>query len=517
MVAPGVDTMGAAYERDYGRWECEPGGETVCLRLHPDVIRRYMQEEAYQFDLETKYATKDDTLVHAMFLLAEEMQSAFPNGKLYAEGLSLMIVGWLSRHHASKQAQAYPQARVLSTSQQARVRELVDASLDCDLSVELMAAEVGISPFHFSRLFRATFGMPPYRYVLQTRIARAAYLLRAERQRTVADIALEVGFSSQAHLTHAFKCHTGQTPGTMAQPRDIRKNASSMSQEILNHHDARRTAWASWIASALEYYDFFLYATAAALVLGPLYFPASEPGVTTLASLASVGAGYVTRPVGAVFLGLLGDLFGRRFVLSLSLVLMGAATFLIGVLPTYQEIGIAAPVALVILRLIQGLAVSGEHAGASALALEMAATRRRGLYASFSLSGTQAGLILASVVFLLLSAVLSERRSDGLGVAHPLFVQRGRRCRGPLGQVPPARKPRFPFGSIAPGRLAQPDARIVDAAPPRRLTRCSCGGRFRLSAVSSACFHCPGRSTTFIFRGRPCLPSNCRAPRSACL
>lgn len=195
-----------------------------------------------------------------------------------------------------------------------------------------------------------------------------------------------------------------------------------MLQQTTNHSHAKRAAWASWIASAFEYYDFFLYSTAAALVLGPLFFPTSDPGVTAMASLASVGAGYVTRPIGALFLGLLGDLFGRRFVLSLSLLLMGGATFLIGMLPTYQEIGIAAPIALVVLRLVQGLAVAGEHAGASALVLEMAGTQRRGLYASLILSGTQAGLISASVVFLLLSAVLSDSELMAWGWRIPFLL-----------------------------------------------------------------------------------------------
>lgn len=176
----------------------------------------------------------------------------------------------------------------------------------------------------------------------------------------------------------------------------------------LNHRHVRRVAWAGWIASALEYYDFFLYATAAALVLGPLFFPASEPGATTLVSLASVGAGYVARPAGALLFGFLGDLCGRRFVMSLSLVLMGGATFLIGALPTYAEIGLAAPILLVSLRLVQGLAVSAEHASASVLALETARASRRGLLASLTLSGTQAGLLAGSAVFLLLSSVLDE-------------------------------------------------------------------------------------------------------------
>ena len=212
MIAPGVDLLGAAYERDAGRWECEPGGETLCLRLHPDVVRRYIQDEAYRFDLETDYSVRDDALVNAVFALAEEMQHQLPNGVLYAEGLSLTIIGWLSRHHGVRPAGAAPKARALSPAQQARVRDFVDAGMDAELTVEGMAAVVGISPFHFSRLFRASFGVSPYRYVLQMRIARAAHLLRAEPGRTVADIALAVGFASQAHLTQAFKAHLGQTP-----------------------------------------------------------------------------------------------------------------------------------------------------------------------------------------------------------------------------------------------------------------------------------------------------------------
>jgi len=212
MKAPGVDMLGAAYEREHGRWECDPGGETICVRFPPDVIQRYVQEDAYHFDLQTGYCTKDDALVKVIFDLAEEMQSGFPNGMLFAEGISLMIVGWLGRHHAVRPAAGTSQARRLSTAQQARMREFVITGLDGEISVEAMAAEAGLSPFHFSRLFRATFGVPPYRYVLQARIARAAHLLRAESGRTVADIALEVGFASQAHMTHAFRTCMGQTP-----------------------------------------------------------------------------------------------------------------------------------------------------------------------------------------------------------------------------------------------------------------------------------------------------------------
>ena len=212
MTAPGIDLLGATYERDYGRWECEPGGETIRLQLHPSVIERYIREDAFRFDLETRYAVKDDFLMKTLFTLADEMQQGLPNGVLYAEGLSLMIIGWLRQHHATKPDPASPRIRVLSARQKATVREFVDTYLDGDLSLERMASEIGISPYHFARLFRASFGMPPHHYVLQMRIARAAHFLRAEPLRPISDIALGTGFSSQAHLTNAFKSRMGQTP-----------------------------------------------------------------------------------------------------------------------------------------------------------------------------------------------------------------------------------------------------------------------------------------------------------------
>jgi AraC-like DNA-binding protein len=212
LIAPGIDILGASYERDYERWECEPGGETLYVRLHPSIIERYIHEDAYHFDLEPRYCHQDNFLLNSVFALADELQQGLPNGKIYAEGLSLMIVGWLSHHYASLPLSGAAQTRILTAAQQAKIREFVDNFLETDLSIERMAAEVGISPYHFSRLFRSSFGMPPHRYVLQMRIARAAQLLRSDRQRTISDIALATGFASQAHLTYVFKSQKGQTP-----------------------------------------------------------------------------------------------------------------------------------------------------------------------------------------------------------------------------------------------------------------------------------------------------------------
>ena len=162
----------------------------------------------------------------------------------------------------------------------------------------------------------------------------------------------------------------------------------------------KKAALASWVGSVLEYYDFFIYGTAAALVFGKVFFPESDPATATLLSLATYGVGYVARPVGAFFMGHIGDKHGRKRVLLLTVSLMGVATFLVGCLPTYDDIGIWAPVLLVALRLLQGLSASGEQSGANSLSLEHAPEHRRGFFTSFTLSGTQAGLIIATAVFL---------------------------------------------------------------------------------------------------------------------
>ena len=168
------------------------------------------------------------------------------------------------------------------------------------------------------------------------------------------------------------------------------------------------TAAASgWIGSALEYYDFFIYATAASLVFPQLFFPSKNPSVAIVASLATYGVGYVARPIGAVVLGHWGDSHGRKAVMLICLFVMGLSTMAVGLLPTYAQAGVWAPISLVALRLIQGFAVAGEISGASSMILEHAPFGRRGFFASFTLQGVQAGQILAAAVFLPLAYVLA--------------------------------------------------------------------------------------------------------------
>jgi MFS family permease len=170
----------------------------------------------------------------------------------------------------------------------------------------------------------------------------------------------------------------------------------------------RKAAIAAWIGSALEYYDFFIYGTAAALVFNKIFFPTSDPATGTLLALASFGVGYLARPIGAFVLGHIGDAFGRKRVLVFTVLLMGISTVLVGCLPTYDQIGLAAPALLVALRLLQGFSAAGEQAGANSMSLEHAPAHRRAYYTSFTLSGTQAGQILATAVFLPVAALPEE-------------------------------------------------------------------------------------------------------------
>ena len=188
------------------------------------------------------------------------------------------------------------------------------------------------------------------------------------------------------------------------------------------HKTPKKAAASGWIGSALEYYDFFIYAQAAALVFPNIFFAKGDPQVAIVSSLALFGVGYVARPLGAFVLGHWGDTHGRKNVLVLCMLLMGGSTFLVGLLPTYSVIGVWAPLLLVILRLIQGFAVGGEISGASAMIVEHAPFGRRGYYASFTLQGVQAGQIIAAAVILPMSAFLSEDAFQSWGWRIPFLL-----------------------------------------------------------------------------------------------
>ncbi|OIJ85524.1 MFS transporter [Streptomyces sp. MUSC 14] len=162
----------------------------------------------------------------------------------------------------------------------------------------------------------------------------------------------------------------------------------------------RKAATAAWIGSALEYYDFFVYGSAAALIFPKVFFDASDPATATLLSLATFGVAYAARPLGALVLGHVGDRLGRKKIMVFTLLLMGLSTFLIGCLPTRAEAGSLAPVLLVLCRVLQGISAAGEQASASSMSLEHAPEHRRGFFTSFTLSGTQGGQLIATLVFI---------------------------------------------------------------------------------------------------------------------
>ncbi|MDO8383846.1 MAG: MFS transporter [Microbacterium sp.] len=163
----------------------------------------------------------------------------------------------------------------------------------------------------------------------------------------------------------------------------------------------RRTVIASLVGTTVEMYDFVLYGSAAAVVFAPLFFPQADPLVGTIAAFATFGVGFIARPVGGVIFGNLGDRIGRKQVLVLTMIGMGIASTLIGLLPTYETIGVAAPIALVALRLLQGVAMGGEQGGAFVLAAEADGTSstRRGFLGSWPGVGMAGGLVLASLIF----------------------------------------------------------------------------------------------------------------------
>ena len=171
-----------------------------------------------------------------------------------------------------------------------------------------------------------------------------------------------------------------------------------------NHAAENRTrlaAVASLVGSALEWYDFFLYGTAAALVFGPLFFTGDDSLTGTLAAFGTFAIGFVARPVGGVIFGHFGDRVGRKSMLVITLMMMGVCTALIGLLPTYDQIGIWAPILLVVLRVVQGVAVGGEWGGAVLLISESAPPQRRGFFSGFSQVGVTLGFVLSASVFAL--------------------------------------------------------------------------------------------------------------------
>ncbi|MDQ4007589.1 MAG: MHS family MFS transporter [Actinomycetota bacterium] len=183
-----------------------------------------------------------------------------------------------------------------------------------------------------------------------------------------------------------------------------------------------KVVFASMIGTAVEWYDFFLYGSAAALVFAQLFFPSGDEFVGTLAAFATYGVGFAARPIGGIVFGHLGDKIGRKKMLVFSLLLMGAATFAIGLLPTYATIGIAAPALLVLFRLVQGFAVGGEWGGAVLMVAEHGDDRRRGFWSSWPQAGVPVGNLLATGVLWVLAFFQSDAAFEAWGWRIPFLL-----------------------------------------------------------------------------------------------
>lgn len=186
--------------------------------------------------------------------------------------------------------------------------------------------------------------------------------------------------------------------------------------------EVRRAVTSALIGTALEWYDFYIFATAAALIFNRIFFPDLSPLAGTLAAFGTYAVGFFARPLGGVIFGRIGDLHGRKIVLVVTLIMMGVGTMLIGLLPTYASIGIAAPALLICLRIIQGLAAGAEFSGAVTLAAEYAPVKKRGLYASLPTLGVCLGTLLSAGAFFAVSNSMTEEAFISYGWRIPFLL-----------------------------------------------------------------------------------------------
>ncbi|MGE2734661.1 MFS transporter [Mycolicibacterium vaccae] len=246
----------------------------------------------------------------------------------------------------------------------------------------------------------------------------------------------------------------------------------------------RRVALSSLLGTAIEYYDFLVYGTMSALVFGIVFFPESDPAVATIAAFGTLAAGYVARPIGGILFGHFGDRLGRKSMLVLTMVLMGVASFLIGLLPTYAAIGVAAPILLVTLRIIQGIAIGGEWGGATLMVTEHAEPHRRGFWNGVMQMGSPIGSLL-SVAVVTLITLLPDEDFLSWGWRLPFLVSVALLAIGIYVRLSITESPVFEAARPAPKAASTPLLQVL--RKPRVLVlACAVGiGPFALTALIS--------------------------------
>jgi MFS family permease len=203
---------------------------------------------------------------------------------------------------------------------------------------------------------------------------------------------------------------------------DVMSSPRASDAGRLDERSIRKIATLSLVGASVEWFDFFLYGTAAALVFPKLFFPNADPAVGVLLAFATFGVGFVARPVGGIIWGHFGDRYGRKRAFLTALLTMAAGSVLIGLMPSYAAIGVAAPILLTVLRFVQGLAVGGQWGGGVLLATEYAPPRKRGYYGSFAHIGVPIGVLLGVVLFFLLNASMSPQAFMSYGWRIPFIA-----------------------------------------------------------------------------------------------
>ncbi|MDG2140736.1 MAG: MFS transporter [Gammaproteobacteria bacterium] len=202
---------------------------------------------------------------------------------------------------------------------------------------------------------------------------------------------------------------------------NFEKPTASNDDETQLRSNMRRVALTALAGTSIEWYDFFLYATAAALVFPAAFFPEATPTMGLILSFGTFAFGFIARPVGGIIFGHFGDRIGRKKTLVIALMIMGVASTLIGLMPTYAAIGVAAPVLLTVLRFVQGLAIGGQWGGAMLLVTESAPSDQRGYYGAYAQAGAPVGVILANLAFIIISALVSEEFFQAWGWRIPFL------------------------------------------------------------------------------------------------
>jgi AraC family transcriptional regulator len=203
-----IDLLSHRYERDAAHWDAQPG-LTVGVHLQPDVVARLAHEPG--FDVETRHEVFDPRMSWLVQALHDEAQRGAPGGALFAEGLSIALIGWLREHYGRRLAPRARGGSGLTPAQRQRVCECVNAHLDEELSVSRLAQEAALSPDRFAKAFKTSFGCTPHRWVQQRRVEEAIRLLKTTT-RPIADVALALGFASQSHFTQVLRQMAGATP-----------------------------------------------------------------------------------------------------------------------------------------------------------------------------------------------------------------------------------------------------------------------------------------------------------------